>query len=159
MNADPANNLLQQRFFWSGYNNAGIAAVAIGCVLNHTKSLSLAKSLIIMPLVMHSETTRFLASRKTRSREIASLIAIRPDFASNFNSRYHSSLVHSINAIQILQALGYADFDSHVTQVNQFECNAELGKRAMLIEKASAEIANILSSSEEELYLNLRIEL
>ena len=49
---------------WSGYNNAGIAAVAIGCVLNHMQSLTLAKALLVMPIVMHSETTKFLASER-----------------------------------------------------------------------------------------------
>lgn len=144
---------------WSGYNNAGIAAVAIGCVLNHTQTLSLAKALLIMPIVMHSETTKFLASERTRSREIASLVAIRPDFVHNFNRRFDSSLVHSINAIQLLHELGYVTFDSYLARQTNFDCTGEFGKRALLIEKASSEIANLLQSSEEELYLNLRIEL
>lgn len=144
---------------WSGYNNAGIAAVAIGCVLNHTQALTLTKTLLIMPIVMHNETTKFLASERTRSREIASLVAIRPDFVHNFNRRFHSSLVHSINAIQLLHELGYATFDSSLVQNTRFECTGEFGKRASLIEKASSEIANLLQTSEEELYLNLRIEL
>ncbi|MNR18439.1 hypothetical protein D3C85_1351680 [compost metagenome] len=144
---------------WSGYNNAGIAAVAIGCVLNHMQSLTLAKALLVMPIVMHSETTKFLASERTRSREIASLVAIRPDFVTNFDRRYHASLVHSINGIQLLHELGYAVFDSQLLQQTRFECTAEFGKRAVLIEKASSEIANLLQASEEELYLNLRIQL
>lgn len=144
---------------WSGYNNAGIAAVAIGCVLNHTQTLTLAKALLIMPIVMHGETTKFLASERTRSREIASLVAIRPDFVHNFDRRYHASLVHSINAIQLLHELGYASFDSLLAQKIRFECTDEFGKRALVIEKASSEIANLLHSSEEELYLNLRIQL
>ncbi len=144
---------------WSGYNNAGIAAVAIGCVLNHTQTLTLAKALLIMPIVMHSETTRFLASEKTRSREIASLVAVRPDFVHNFNRRFHSSLVHSINAIQMLNELGYAIFDSCLIHKKHLVCTGEFGKRALLIAKASSEISNLLQTSEEELYLNLRIEL
>ncbi|MFJ2549475.1 three component ABC system middle component [Pseudomonas sp. NPDC087612] len=144
---------------WSGYNNAGIAAVAIGCVLNHTQSLTLAKALLVMPIVMHSETTKFLASERTRSREIASLVAIRPDFVTNFDRRYHASLVHSINGIQLLHELGYAVFDSQLSQQSPFQCTAEFGRRAVLIDKASSEIANLLHTSEEELYLNLRIQL
>lgn len=144
---------------WNGYNNAGIAAVAIGCVLNHSHTLTLSKSLLIMPIVMHSETTKFLASERTRSREIASLVANRPDFVINFSRRYHASLVHSINAIQLLHQLGYVYFDSTLTQLKNFECTNELGNRAALVNKASLEIAHLLQSTEEELYLNLRIEL
>lgn len=144
---------------WSGYNNAGIAAAALGCVLNHTKSLTLAKALLVMPIVMHSETTKFLGNGTTRSREIASLVAIRPDFVTNFDRRYHSSLVHSINGIQLLHELGYAHFESQLTLLRHFACTANFGKRAALIDKASSEIANLLQASEEDLYLNLRIQL
>lgn len=144
---------------WSGYNNAGIAAVAIGCVLNHCQSLTLAKALLITPIIMHTETTKFLASERTRSRQIASLVAIRPDFVVNFDRRYHASLVHSINGIQLLHQLGFAVFDSTLTAVTRFKCPLEFGKRAESINKASPEIANLLQTSEEELYLNLRIQL
>jgi len=132
---------------WNGYNNAGIAAVAIGCVLNHTQTLTLAKSLLIMPIVMHSETTKFLASERTRSREIASLVASRPDFVLNFNRRYHSSLVHTLNAIQLLHNLGNVEFDTSLRLNREFECTKELGDRAALINKASLEIAKLLQST------------
>lgn len=159
MSTETVEFLAPVSLVWNGYNNAGIAAVAIGCVLNHTQTLTLAKALLIMPIVMHGETTRFLANEKIRSREIASLVAIRPDFILNFNRRYHASLVHATNGIQLLHELGYANFDSCLTQQAKFECTAAFGKRALLIQKASSEIANLLGSSEEELYLNLRIEL
>lgn len=144
---------------WSGYNNAGIAAVAIGCTLNHCTSLSLAKALTIMPIVMHAPTLKFLANANTRSREIASLIAMRPDFAQNFNQRYHASLLHSVNGIQILNELGYILFDNVIFKQKEFAVQTNLGKRSQQINKASAEIAALLDSSEEELYLNLRIQL
>lgn len=145
------------------YNNAGIASIAISSVLNHTSTLSLAKALLIMPIVMHNDTTRYLANERTRSRTVATLVTIRPDFVSNFDRRYHSSLVHSINALQLLHTLGQIelDFGAHlqIKQSSKFELKKEHGKRAALIDKASSEIANLLSSSDEELYLNLRIEL
>ena len=144
---------------WSGYNNPGIAAVAIACVLNHSETLSLAKALLIMPVVMHSETTKFLASDRTRSREIASLVAVRPDFVQNFNRRFYGSLAHSINAIQILHKRGDVSFDTVISRRRRFHCTEEFGKRSQLIDKASAEIANLLRASEEELYLNLRVQL
>jgi hypothetical protein len=144
---------------WNGYNNAGIAAVAIGCTLNHLPVISLAKALTIMPIVMHESTLKFLANSNTRSREIASLISLRPDFAHNFSDRYHSSLVHSINAIQILVNLGYISFDGRVSKVKNFIIDDDFGKRAYRINNASGEIASLLASSEEEIYLNLRIAL
>lgn len=154
--ADSVANLIGPK---NKYNNAGIAAIAISSVLNHTKTLPLTKALLVMPIVMHNETTKFLASERTRSRAIATLVTVRPDFVLNFNRRFHSSLIHSVNAVQLLHTLGHIELDSVLKQKRQFACTKEFGTRAALIEKASFEIANLLQSSEEELYLNLRIEL
>ncbi len=41
------------RIFWDGYNNIGIGAVALATVMNEVKSLSISKSLLILPLVIH----------------------------------------------------------------------------------------------------------
>ncbi|WP_122276729.1 three component ABC system middle component [Pseudomonas syringae group genomosp. 3] len=159
MNSDVTDDSSALPRLWSGYNNAGIAAVGIGCVLNHCQSLTLARALLITPIIMHTETTKFLASERTRSRQIASLVAIRPDFVLNFDRRFHAGLVHSINGIQLLHQLGFAALDSTLTLVKPFKCPPEFGKRAESINKASAEIASLLQASEEELYLNLRIQL
>lgn len=144
---------------WSGYNNAGIAAVAIGLTLNHCNSLSLPKALLIMPLVMHTPTVKYLANGNTRSREISSLTAIRPDFVHNFNQRYHASLIHTINGLQLLHSLSLITYDNTITQTKFLEASPELGKRTGLIANASREISHLLKSSEEELYLNLRVQL
>lgn len=144
---------------WSGYNNSGIAAVAIGMTLNHCQSLSLPKALLIMPLVMHAPTVKYLANGNTRSREISSLTAIRPDFVQNFSQRYHASLAHTINGLQLLHSLDLIIYDDIILQTKAFKAGGELGKRAELIANASREISHLLKSSEEELYINLRVQL
>ncbi|WP_256576472.1 three component ABC system middle component [Pseudomonas sp. B11(2017)] len=144
---------------WSGYNNSGIAALAIGMTLNHCHCLSLSKALLIMPIAMHTPTIKYLANGNTRSREISSLSAVRPDFVHNFNQRYHASLTHTINGLQILHALGLISYDGSISQIKKFETSSILGKRAELISSASKEISLLLKSSEEELYLNLRVQL
>jgi hypothetical protein len=144
---------------WSGYNNSGIAAVAIGMTLNHCHSLSLPKALLVMPLVMHTPTVKYLANGNTRSREVSSLTAIRPDFVHNFSQRYHASLTHTINGLQLLHGLGLIIYDDTIFQTKAFEASPALGKRAELIANASREISHLLKSSEEELYLNLRVQL
>lgn len=144
---------------WSGYNNSGIAAAAIGMTLNHCHSLSLPKTLLIMPFVMHTPTMKFLANGNTRSREISSFIAIRPDFVHNFSQRYHASLIHTMNGLQLLHSLNLIDYDDTISQTENFKLRPEFGKRAELISNASQEISHLLKSSEEELYLNLRVQL
>ncbi len=144
---------------WSGYNNSGIAAVAIGMTLNHCHSLTLAKALLVMPLVMHAPTIKYLANGNTRSREISSLTAIRPDFVHNFSQRYHASLIHTINGLQLLHSLDFITYKDIIFQTKAFEAGPEFGKRVELITAASREISHLLKSSEEELYLNLRVQL
>lgn len=144
---------------WSGYNNSGIAAVAIGMTLNHSHILSLPKALLIMPLAMHSPTIKYLANGNTRSREISSLTAIRPDFVHNFSQRFHASLTHTLNGLQLLYGLGVINYDGNICKAKPFEARHALGKRAELITSAAREISHLLKSSEEELYLNLRVQL
>lgn len=144
---------------WSGYNNPGIAAIAIGTTLNHCQTLSLAKTLLIMPLVMHAPTVKHLANKINRAREISALTAIRPDFVHNFSQRYHASLSHTINGIQLLHGLSLITYSNIITQSKPFEIDSKFGNRAQLIASASQKIAHLLRSSEEELYLNLRVQL
>lgn len=144
---------------WSGYNNAGIAAIAIATTLEHCKFLSLPKSLLIMPITMHASTIKYLAKGNIRSREISSLLAIRPDFVQNFNQRYHSSLVHSLNGIQLLNSLGIIKIDDGIHLEQRLHIDNSYGKRAELIQKAALEISHLLKSSEVELYVNLRVQL
>ncbi|MBV7549876.1 hypothetical protein KW849_26700 [Pseudomonas sp. PDM26] len=144
---------------WSGYNNSGVAAIAIAATLEHCKSLSLSKALLVMPLAMHTSTIKYLAKGNIRSREIASLLAIRPDFVQNFNQRYHSSLVHSVNGIQLLNSLDIIKLDDGLHLQRSLNINNSYGKRADLIAKAALEISHLLKSSEVELYVNLRVQL
>lgn len=144
---------------WSGYNNSGIAAIAIGLTLNHCQTLSLAKALLIMPLVMHTPTVKYLANRINRSREISALTAIRPDFVHNFSQRYHSSLSHTINGLQLLHSLSLITYSNTIAQNKPLEIDSKFGSRAQLIASASQKISHLLRSSEEELYLNLRVQL
>jgi hypothetical protein len=144
---------------WTGFNNVGVGSTAIGTTLNHSGSLSLAKAMIIMPLVMHEATLRFLANGRVRERQVAAFTSARPDLVANFSKRYADSLVASLNAVQLLIGLGYAEYDDELTLHTPFEITPEFGKRASLIEKASKNISALLTSSDEELYLNFRVKL
>lgn len=142
---------------WSGYNNVGICAVALMSVLSRIHRLSLPKALLVMPLVMHEGTVKFLSNANARQRQIAALVAARADLFANFRQRYESSLVVTLNTIQILVESGHIHFDKEIRALRPLDINNSFGSRAMRIEKASANIAALLESSEAELYLNMRI--
>ncbi|MCX2919785.1 DUF6521 family protein [Stenotrophomonas rhizophila] len=143
----------------SAYNNPAICAASILSVLSHSKELTLAKAILIMPLVMHDSTVRYLGRSNVAFREVSGLVAVRPDLFANFNERYFSSLVTSVNAIQWLVAAGYVEFDGVVKLVASLKTGPELGDRAARIAKASGHISALLNSSAEELYLNFRVKL
>lgn len=142
---------------WNGYNNVGICAVALMAVLSRTKRLSLPKVLLIMPLVMHEGTVKFMGNSIVRQRQIAALVAARADLFANFRKRYESSLVVTLNAIQLLVASGHIKFDTEISVARSLSITKDFGSRALRIEKASVNLAALLESSEEELYLNMRV--
>lgn len=142
---------------WNGYNNVGICAVALMSVLSHTQRLSLPKTLLVMPLVMHEETVKFLGNANVRQRQIAALVASRADLFANFRQRYESSLVITLNTIQILVESEHIHFDNEIRAHRSLDVNKSFGSRAQKVVKASANLAALLESSEEELYLNMRV--
>ncbi|MEZ2622813.1 three component ABC system middle component [Paenalcaligenes hominis] len=141
------------------YNNPGICATAILAVLAHAKQLSVAKALLIMPLVMHDETVRYMGNGRVVFREVASLVAHRPDLFANFNSRFRESIVITVNAIQWIVAAGYVNFDGTLTLLNPLKIDSSFGKRVQAITKASEHIAAVLAGPVDELYVNFRVQL
>jgi hypothetical protein len=155
--ADSDNGRLRRS--WDGYNNVGICAIALATVLNHCRRLTLPKALLVMPLMMHEPTVSFLSSGATRPREAAALASSHPEFVANFNERYESSLVASVNAIQLLIHLGYAKLRDDLELSTPLSIDKSFGKRAMRIDKASEKASALLASPVEELYLNFRVQL
>lgn len=142
---------------WNGYNNVGIGAVAIMSILALTERLSLPKTLLIMPLVMHEGTVKFLSNGTVRPRQVAALVAGRPDLFSNFRQRFDSSLVVTLNTIQLLSKLGFVAYEKDVISLRPLAISKDFGQRAQKIAKASSNIAAMLNGTDEELYLNLRV--
>ncbi|WP_155687638.1 three component ABC system middle component [Burkholderia cepacia] len=128
-------------------------------VLAHAERLSVSKALLIMPLVMHDVTVRYLGNGNVAFREVASLVAHRPDLFANFNSRFEESVAVSVNAIQWIVATGYASFDGTLVLLQPPKIDANFGKRGQRIAKASRHIAAILAAPADELYLNFRVQL
>ncbi|AHE26657.1 hypothetical protein BBJ_3232 [Burkholderia pseudomallei NCTC 13178] len=144
---------------WSGYNNVGICSIGLMSVLEHAKSVTLPKALLVMPLVMHDGTVRYLGDSRVARREAAALVAQRPDLFANFATRYDDSLAMTVNAIQLLVEVGFVRFDGGLTLLKSLEVDPAFGKRAQKIAKAAGHIASLLTGPVEELYLNFRVQL
>ena len=144
---------------WSGYNNVGVCATALMSVLGHMKQLTLPKTLLVMPLVMHDATVGFLSNGNIRKREAAALVATRPDLFVNFPTRFDDSLAVTLNTIQLLVTTGFARFEDGLVLLQPLEVDSTFGKRAQRIAKASENIAALLASPVDELFLNFRVQL
>lgn len=144
---------------WSGFNNIGICAVAILSVLQKVTYLSLPKTMLIMPLAMHESTLRFLAKGNVRERKVAAFVSMNPEFVANFDKRYRESLGTTLNAIQLLIELGHVRFDGQLLLVKELLVDDTFGKQAQLMVRAAKNIAALLSSDDDELYLNFRVKL
>lgn len=144
---------------WTGHNNVGIGATALMSVLRYSKRLTLPRALLVMPLVMHEATLALLSRADTRKREAAALTSLRPDLFANFPSRFNDSLVVTVNAIQLLVDLRFVRLQSDLELVRSLSVNGEFGSRATRIDKAGENVAALLASPEDELYLNFRVQL
>ncbi|WP_322059368.1 three component ABC system middle component [Paraburkholderia sp. J63] len=128
-------------------------------VLAHAEQLSVAQALLVMPLVMHEATVRYMGNGNVAKREAAALVAHRPDLFANFNSRFQEGLAVTVNAIQLIVAAGYVKFDGKLVLVQPLNIDKSFGQRALRIAKAASHIAAVLASPVDELYLNFRVQL
>jgi hypothetical protein len=156
MMEDQAKN---NKGFWDGYNNVGIGVVALASALNHLRSMSTPKALLVIPLIVHRPTLAYMANKVTLERGSAALVSGHPHLFANFKGRFESTLPLSLNSIQLLVHLGYAKLGDGLVLTKALDTNAEFGQRANKIEQASKKLAELLSEPEEELYLNFRVQL
>lgn len=143
----------------SNYNNFAISATGLMAILEETQTLPVAKALLVMPIIMHDSTVRYLGKANVRAREVAALTSTRPDLFLNFNSRFLAGLTPTLNAIQLLVDAKYIAFEGELVLVRGLTFSPAIGDRALRIKKAAKNIAALLTSPADELYLNLRIEL
>jgi len=142
------------------YNNIGITSIAINSVLSLSKELSLSKALLIMPLFTSKDLTAHLSRKTTEIKSIEKLISEKTPSFSNFNKRYYDSLTNSMNAIQLLiETNQISIIDGKIINQKPFLYNKAMGKRAEKINIASQNVSQLLTETNEKLYLNLRIEL
>lgn len=145
---------------WKNFNNFGIGAIAIATTLNYHNSLSLPKILLILPLIIHKESLAFFSHQGVTVRNIVGVITARPELFFNFDKRYEANLVNSLNAIQFLIELGWVDHSGGLINLRKtLEIDESFGVRCKKIALAAEKISYLLTSSDEELYLNLRIKL
>jgi len=143
----------------NSYNNIGICASGLMSVLEYSHRLTVAKALLVYPLIMHDNTVRYMGDGRTRIREAAALVAVKPEFFVNFSSRFLDSLATTLNAIQLLKLTGYIEFREDLELQKKLCIGKNFGNRVLRISAAAKNISALLDSPVEELYLNMRVPL
>jgi hypothetical protein len=142
------------------YNNIGVGVIAIGASLSISNELSVAKATLILPFITHTESLNYLARATTQVQSVEKLISEKTSFFSNFNARYYDALILSFSSIQYLSEMGYARLDDGVIiKIKPIEYDTKMGTRAKKIFQAANNVSKLLSESDKNLFLNLRVQL
>lgn len=145
------------------YNNELIGVISILSVLYKLKKITLTKALLIMPFYSHQQSLKVLKNNNIKIRSIEEFIIKYPSYFSNYNERFHSLLVVSINSIILLNKMQLIIIENNCIILKEgtefsFE-EKNIGRRAYEILKASNKLSLILREDEENLYLQLRVEI
>lgn len=146
--------------FTTYYNNVAINAFAISSVLKHVGFLTLPKLALILPIVAHRDMVKQLSNGNFRFVSFEQYLIDNIGYFSNFNERYLGSITATVNALQFLTEIGIVRVqDGGVVITSPIPFDKTMGQRAERIQRASANIAALVSGSAEVFYLNARIEL
>ncbi|TFE03846.1 three component ABC system middle component [Jeotgalibacillus salarius] len=147
------------------YNNELIGCVAIYNVLSQSKTISSAKAMLIIPLMCHNGFLSYINRANTDLKSIEQLVIRKPELVSNFNERFYSLMLNSINSISILNSINVIEFSENNIKISEkkdfysIEQTSKLGLRAKKIIAASPTVAKLLEDDVENLYLQLRVKL
>lgn len=142
------------------FNNIAIEALSLAFVLEQAEQLSMSKVLLISPIISHEKLLGHLARSSTSILSFEKYFIEHLSNFSNFNRRFYSEIVTSVNAIQLLWKLDIVALENgNLRLLTPINYDKKMGKRAEKIYKAAPNISALIDEKIETLYLNLRIEL
>ncbi|GAL86837.1 hypothetical protein BTG_19640 [Sporocytophaga myxococcoides] len=143
----------------SVYHNELLGLIAVDAVLQRTKLISHAKSLLILPLLFHNETLNYILENKITN--IEEIVTKRCKLISNFEIRYYSFLPITINAIYLGSSLGYLNVNEDGLGYiqNNGTSREDLGMRANKLINAAPLVGEILNEDAIRLYSFLHLKI
>jgi len=163
--SDEYNNHLTE---FDYYNNEMIGIISVYYIISKVKRISASKAMLIIPITTHNALISYLNDSRTIVKGIEQLIIKKPEFFSNFNQRFLSSIELSVNSILILIKLNLIyigdDGNLNINVQNKIHLVDEkklslLGVRANNIINASLSVAELLTEETQNLYLQMRVKL
>ncbi|MBD1569109.1 MULTISPECIES: three component ABC system middle component [Aliivibrio] len=140
--------------------NMANCILAIHSVLAISREMSIDKVLLIYPFVYQKPMLSALASKKSNYKSLEKLLIDHPEWFSNFDNIYYSTLSLSINSIQYMNEMEHIEVNNGViTLKKEIQYDKRMGLDAEKLFSASSFISDLLTKPSDHLYLNLRITL
>lgn len=150
MNKLPYNELL------------GTVAIQSALVNSTSKSLSLGKVMLVLPLLFDKSIRSLLKNKNSVVLSSKDLLLSNPTAFSTVSHRYSDLTITSLNAILLSCEIGMARTeDDSLKLINPIYSlgNKEIGKAASDMLAAGPKLGLILSEDVSDLYQTFRIEL
>lgn len=133
---------------------------AINSVLAVSKKLPIDKALLIYPLIYQKPMLSVLANKKNKYNSLEKIIIEHPEWFSNFDNIYYSTLSLSINSIQYMNEMEHVEIENgFISLKKKISYDQKMGPEVKKIYNSSNFISKLLNKSSAYLYLNLRITL
>jgi hypothetical protein len=147
----------------STYNNEALATVCLGYYAQLVESVSYSKAMLLLPLILHEQTSRRLRGTGNK-RSLDEFIIGNTDCLINFNKRYIDFLPISINSILMLSEMDIIRvsskeifFNFNKTRFNPYSAY-NLGTRAKALLKSIDGLVPMLSREDDwAAYLKLKV--
>jgi len=139
----------------------GTGVFEIAFIIKQLNRISLSKTLLILPLITDLELYNFLKKKNSKIRSIEELMIKKPRCFINFNKRYYSTLISSVNSIIMLQKLNIVKIQhNEIIHLKNLEINldeSEFSNRIKDLFQISHNLIPIFKEEISKLYLNLRV--
>lgn len=144
--------------------NELIGTVAIQSALDNSagRSLSLAKAMLVLPLLFDKTVRSVLKRRNSVVLSSKDLLISNPSAFITVRARYEDLTITSVNAIILAQELGIVRLEEDrliLTKKIFFIGNDDIGKIASDILASGPKLAHILGEATMDLYQTFRVEL
>lgn len=143
-------------------NNEIITGISILAVLQQCDRLSMAKAVLIEPLLSYQKVRYLLKHKKAKIRSIEELILKENISFADFSERYFDTLLLSLNAISLFHKMHLISIkeDEICFSASDFDFDTNFGGTTSERIQAAMKLAKILQKGEaSDIYLSLRIKL
>lgn len=143
------------------YNNIAICTSSILITLNAVEKISVVKSFLILPLVLHNPTLQALEKRNT-FRGLESFILNNVEVFVDFNDRFYNFFDLTFHSLKWARQMNLIQIDEKgqiTLKASIPKITSKMGRRLRRIEKLQEKLKQLLEEDENNLFFYLKVEI